>query len=688
MKLKHLFLGSLMAAAVVSCSEDKDLQSTGPDLQNETTSYIKLSLVGGSIAGRAATDYEDGDASENKVNSVILVFYDAARNFVATKEISGDKFSDAGTDYPHTVEKVLTTVAEVSLPENINFPSYVIAYVNPTTDKSKLAVDKLEDAMNLMRVRSSVSPDLGTRTMNNSMYFNAAGYTRFATEVNFQTQFFKSQDEAEKAKDGAIINITVERVEAKVAMAKKLSQIDITPVEIKQTEGTKEVTYSLKFVPETWFVNGTEKATFLLKNYRSDDNNYPYYLNPVAANRPSATDFGRSLATMTSAFNDAARAFNDPANLRSYWAIDPTYFFPVVENAVNPYPSVSYQVTSGTVNTDKNNGYTPKEYPLEYRSYNEAVADKADNYKIFEDGVKTHEYVLENTMNLATLTSSYAKAAISSVVIVGHYEVKKGAETVFDGTREADKNKAIYVNQDANGKRYFMIGDSAAINWFCEHTGSILYVQKRNADNSVIAGEFEPLRAAHLKENYEEGSKVDYNISQNDFELVYPETTLTNGREMSEQWRTLALKLKANGEPNENLYIFDMNLKNEETGKIEPGYRKITSADLKDINVRLYSAYGVIEKYQKGKAFFNVPLKHIWGPLTSTANEINNPKLGDYGLVRNHVYKLTVNKIEGLGTGIGDLDQPIVPPSESEKYFISAQLRILQWRIVNQSVDL
>ena len=111
--------------------------------------------------------------------------------------------------------------------------------------------------------------------------------------------------------------------------------------------------------------------------------------------------------------------------------------------------------------------------------------------------------------------------------------------------------------------------------------------------------------------------------------------------------------------------------------------------DIKDLHKRVFSTYGVLEKFSTGKAYFNIPLKHIW-KAASTSN-VFDPKtvvLGDYGVVRNHIYDLTINKIEGLATGIGDIEQPIVPPTENEQYYISTRIRVLQWRMVSQSVDL
>ena len=64
-------------------------------------------------------------------------------------------------------------------------------------------------------------------------------------------------------------------------------------------------------------------------------------------------------------------------------------------------------------------------------------------------------------------------------------------------------------------------------------------------------------------------------------------------------------------------------------------------------------------------------------------------KPGEYGVVRNHVYKTSVTKVVGLGTPVFDPTLPIIPELPAEKYsYIAARINILSWHIVNNSVIL
>lgn len=58
------------------------------------------------------------------------------------------------------------------------------------------------------------------------------------------------------------------------------------------------------------------------------------------------------------------------------------------------------------------------------------------------------------------------------------------------------------------------------------------------------------------------------------------------------------------------------------------------------------------------------------------------------GVVRNHVYKITLNSIKGLGVSIPDETKEIDPETPSAEYYsLNATVNILQWKIVEQSVD-
>lgn len=80
-----------------------------------------------------------------------------------------------------------------------------------------------------------------------------------------------------------------------------------------------------------------------------------------------------------------------------------------------------------------------------------------------------------------------------------------------------------------------------------------------------------------------------------------------------------------------------------------------------------------------GRAYYYVPIKHLGG----------TGELAEYGIVRNHFYKITLSGITGFGTPVYDPDKvvdPIVPTYENT--YLAARVQVLQWRVVNQNASL
>lgn len=105
-----------------------------------------------------------------------------------------------------------------------------------------------------------------------------------------------------------------------------------------------------------------------------------------------------------------------------------------------------------------------------------------------------------------------------------------------------------------------------------------------------------------------------------------------------------------------------------------------TSVD--QINEEILKALGSATAYRDNiKTIFTVPIQHL-----NYSEKAENE--GRFGIVRNHVYKLTLNSIKNLGEGVYDPDEDIVITPEPKEYFVGATLNILSWKVVNQGVDL
>lgn len=90
--------------------------------------------------------------------------------------------------------------------------------------------------------------------------------------------------------------------------------------------------------------------------------------------------------------------------------------------------------------------------------------------------------------------------------------------------------------------------------------------------------------------------------------------------------------------------------------------------------------------YTGGEMYYNIPIEHLRN------NEADDKTIyeANYGVVRNHHYVLSIDKLSRLGKGIFDPDEVIIPNVEDEKetYYIGATIHILSWKLVNQGVEL
>lgn len=80
-----------------------------------------------------------------------------------------------------------------------------------------------------------------------------------------------------------------------------------------------------------------------------------------------------------------------------------------------------------------------------------------------------------------------------------------------------------------------------------------------------------------------------------------------------------------------------------------------------------------------GRAYYYVPIKHLG----------ETGKIAEYGIVRNHFYKITLTGITGFGTPVYDPDKVVDPAVPTyENTFLAARVQVLQWRVVSQNASL
>jgi len=86
--------------------------------------------------------------------------------------------------------------------------------------------------------------------------------------------------------------------------------------------------------------------------------------------------------------------------------------------------------------------------------------------------------------------------------------------------------------------------------------------------------------------------------------------------------------------------------------------------------------------YNEGRCYYFINIDHSTIAGTGVAAHTYD------GVVRNHIYKLKLNSIGGPGVPIYYPDEPIIPEKPNEDlYYLSAQINVLDWKVVNQTID-
>lgn len=121
-----------------------------------------------------------------------------------------------------------------------------------------------------------------------------------------------------------------------------------------------------------------------------------------------------------------------------------------------------------------------------------------------------------------------------------------------------------------------------------------------------------------------------------------------------------------------------------------PEFVKLTEAK-KTIDEFLLNEANRVWYWKDGKCYYFVnidqtPVAKSQGYQTEDKKDAKDHTFD--GVIRNHVYKLELASLKGLGTPVYDPTEIIIPQKPSDDlFYLAANINILKWRIVNQTVN-
>ena len=709
MKTKFFYgMAALATLGLTACSSEEPVNDT--TLQQDEDRYLRIALMNPIGTRAEADDFDPGTGAENYVGSVIMDFYDAAGNFVARanpSDITWDKaqnVQDTNEDGTPKVDedgnpvykpeqpgnagnvgKIGTGIVKISIEKSKNLPSYVMCFLNPVAwGGATQTVNNMHDLR--LTTREAFKDGKGNFAMNNSCYYGQDEVTGQANVKISGTpiaaaKLYTTEADAKKA-GAATVDIYVERYAAKVSFTAEIDAATgafpedkntakgVYPYTGSTTVGETDYAYSLQFHAEAWTVNADAPSMYAVKNFATLPN----------SGVPTLNEVNTYLGTWST--------WNDPGNHRSYWSCSPAFF-------ATAFPQVSDNIVDQKTDGSTGAGEVVGDFALKYYSYNQ-ITGAGDNKgeKTFKaanadgTGLPTR-YVLENTMGKPAFSSVNPKAAVPALLMVGNYTVTYNNQAVAPGTSFYLYNDEIFFasapqTAAGEGEEATAIANAVLMKDKFIADQQVIYIAKDvpNPDYDATKKDQEGYNVPETIKQYSLLTKANAGSALDLFVVKHPTKEVREQQNVPMRFVTLQLT-----GPGTVLYY-------RPNGAGE--YVQITTTNLDVVNRILWNQLNVAYSYNQGKCYYAMPIHHLGMTENTAASPINADgalswdklRIGDLGLVRNHTYKLAVQAINGLATGIDQLDYPIVPPADIDSYWISYKINILNWRIVPEQTGI
>ena len=398
-----------------------------------------------------------------------------------------------------------------------------------------------------------------------------------------------------------------------------------------------------------WNVNGTETATFWVKNLKTSDDE-PVYNK----------DTEYSIGNWEFDFNEASKwGWNDPSRVRSYWAVDPHY-----DNINDRYPQQyrdAKNTEEGETFVNGTNGYEYTFNALYYISYN----------AIGKDPIITNRYAPENT---------FGKYEFITRTVQGD---PQGYTYKGDGYKRASTHILVAAElmfEDASGNLETFDG-------YCYE--NVYWKEDNNGNKDLISHMAYQVIQEYGKEVFVDDvdgkkKRIDDGVDYNDyfeFKTNAESPVESNGATIKGGDGRVMLQLK------EGVHLFLK--KTDGNGE----YEEISGDELnKNFQKAIYTA-GTAKHYNQGQMYYAIPIEHM-AKMYKEKDEDKEDygelyyNTGSFGVVRNHWYKIKIKDIKVTGIPVDDPDQPIIPSDDpDEGGYIAFEIVIVPWHVINQDVE-
>lgn len=417
-----------------------------------------------------------------------------------------------------------------------------------------------------------------------------------------------------------------------------------------------------------WGLNGLEKDTYLLKNLVAE----PGAGYPAGWKIPGNFYVG----------------WNAPTLKRSYWALDPNYSggsYPEQYRLALDVDGVKAATTNTIYSDDwsESAGLKKDEYTLIYKPYN-AFTDISDN-----------KYSLENTFDAAVLSEQDVN---TQPWLRSGTHILLTAQLLFD---EFDKDVDLTGTEPgfigASGTKVTDKYFSNGLWW----TGEAL---KQQAVATLMTNLYYNKKGDDYRiRNVLGTGYVDFiNTDEHMLNDDVPVAVIENGQvkplrhedlpEIADKYFTFAPAFIKGGDgwvtlkKKDGVDLYAYYTRYEEGGRQVDYIQEGKPLSDEQLAAYIYRFTNLAKHFSEGRMYYAVPIRHNLESNSFENSPVTRVRTGDYGVVRNSWYRLTITSIERPGTPVDDPDQPIIPNPEPDDRSLGVEVEVIPWHVRNIAV--
>ncbi len=669
MKFNKFFMGLLGTLALSACSSDEPAGNSpgAPDV-NEGDSYVTVSIEMPTAAGSRAADngydnYEDGTENESAVSNIVFFFFNDDDNCVDVQKIDNSEFKKPENPSENPFIEKYATV-EVRLRAGLNYKKVAAALNSSANDANELnrdvktVADLMSRNKNYLLNISSRKLDNGAtdanfgkgQMMSNSVYYETGSTTGIPTEGNKAVLVPITEDNIYTADEKKYLGATTGDIQKKyveIYVERVVARIDVSAPKFA-VDNNGFVTDDNYYVSQ----EGDKKVkTILLYNHSNLSetevtikpeirgirlNVLTQSVNLIKPITPNPFDGAYTYAQGTPEPYKAFR-WNDPLNKRSYWA------------------------TTGFAN-------------LEYYSWDDTEGQSTSGFKEYINP-NTFDYAPTYANNVYSNDGASRNTKVMVVAVLHAYDK--------DGNEVGVKTEGQGIDLVRLGSDY-MFADNLLV-----HAATHANEAVRNIDWAQLTLNGEAITAQQKKDvEIVVSHAFETGLTPAMFKLDIKEITADN-KFGAEDWEASVLQNNVTYSLDDVTATVDgvdvtTSLSDDLKAAVKAKIDSEIQAQLDKINEPdiLY--------WKDGKTYFYYTIRHQGFYGLTGASDAKDAQDFLFGVVRNHIYKVDLNGLFGLGTPVIKPGKPINPdrPGDIPPSFISAKINVLPWRLVKNSATI